>query len=65
MARPSGIDSSDCNGIKGFLLKDRYRVDHFIDSGEFGAVYAVTDINKSSEIEKPLVAKIVKYSKFV
>lgn len=49
-----------CGGIRGFLLKDRYKIDHFIDRGQFGAVYAVTDSKKRSTVEKPLVVKVAK-----
>ena len=30
--------------LKGQLLKNRYRIDNFVDKGQYGSVYTVTDV---------------------
>ena len=50
-----------CGTLEGQVLANRYRIDKFLDAGNIGQVYRVTDLNKKSS--RPLVVKIQKKSK--
>ena len=51
--------------IQGKILKGRYRVDRYLDNGNNGWIFAVTDIGATNDKKSkvPLVIKIQKHDK--
>ena len=50
-----------CGQLEGNLLQNRFKIGSFVDKGQNGKVYNVTDITKNKP-QKPLVVKIVESS---
>ena len=50
-----------CGQLEGNLLQNRFQIGSFVDKGQNGKVYNVTDITKNKP-QKPLVVKIVESS---
>ena len=48
--------------LEGCLLKNRYQIGKFIDNGQQGCVYTVTD-TKRDDKRRPLIIKVARNSK--